>query len=53
MRGKFIYIEYYALRDENGEYMGTLEVSQDLTQARSLSGEQRIISYSANNETNG
>jgi len=45
MHGKFIYIEYYALRDEKGEYLGTLEVSQDLTQARSLEGEQRILSY--------
>ncbi len=42
---KFIYIEYYALRDENGEYLGTLEASQDLTHARQLEGEQRILSY--------
>jgi DUF438 domain-containing protein len=45
MQGKFIYIEYYALRDENGEYLGTLEVSQDLTELRKLEGEQRIVSY--------
>jgi DUF438 domain-containing protein len=45
MNGKFILIEYYALRDENGEYLGTLEVSQDLTDARSLEGERRILSY--------
>jgi uncharacterized protein len=45
MQGKFIYIEYYALRDEKGEYLGTLEVSQDLTGHRSLEGEKRILSY--------
>ncbi|MGF7138214.1 DUF438 domain-containing protein [Roseimarinus sediminis] len=45
MKGKFILIEYYALRDDNGEYLGTLEVSQDLTNARSLEGERRILSY--------
>jgi hypothetical protein len=45
MQGKFIYIEYFALRGENGEYLGTLEVSQDLSNARSLEGEQRILSY--------
>ncbi len=45
MRGKFILIEYYALRGDNGEYMGTLEVSQDLTYVRSLEGERRILSY--------
>lgn len=45
MQGKFIYIEYYALRDGEGEYLGTLEVSQDLTEYRNLEGEQRIVSY--------
>ena len=50
MKGKFILIEYYALRDEHGEYLGTLEVSQDLTNARSLEGEQRILSYGKDKE---
>ncbi|MCF8222596.1 MAG: DUF438 domain-containing protein [Bacteroidales bacterium] len=50
MKGRFILIEYYALRDENGEYLGTLEVSQDLTEARSLEGEQRILSYGKEKE---
>jgi DUF438 domain-containing protein len=45
-QGRFIHIEYFALRDENGEYLGTLEVSQDLTLLRKLEGEQRILSYS-------
>jgi len=45
MKGKFIFIEYYALRDEDGEFLGTLEVSQDLTEKRALDGEQRILSY--------
>lgn len=45
-QGKFVLIEYYAVRNENGEYLGTLEVTQDLTFARSLEGEQRLLSYS-------
>jgi DUF438 domain-containing protein len=45
MGDRFIYIEYYALRDKDGKYLGTLEVSQDLTELRKLSGEQRILSY--------
>lgn len=45
MHGKFIYIEYYALRNEKGEYLGTLEVSQDLSEHRRLEGERRILSY--------
>jgi len=43
--GKFIHIEYFALKDENGEYLGTLEVSHDLSGYRALEGEQRILSY--------
>lgn len=45
MKGKFIHIEYFALRNEKGEYLGTLEVSQNLTDYRALEGEQRILSY--------
>lgn len=48
MHGKFIHIEYFALRGESGEYLGTLEVSQELTHLRSLEGEKRILSYSEN-----
>lgn len=50
LHGKFIHIEYFALRDDNGEYLGTLEVSQDLTNARSLEGEQRLLTYAGKNE---
>ena len=45
LKGRFIHIEYFALRDEKGEYLGTLEVSQDLTGKRELEGEQRLLSY--------
>jgi len=53
MQGKFIHIEYFALRDADSEYLGTLEVSQELTEKRALKGEQRILSYAkTNNFTN-
>lgn len=42
MDGKFIYIEYFALRAPDGSYLGVLEASQDLTGLRSLSGEKRL-----------
>ena len=45
VQGKFIHIEYFALRDENGNYLGTLEVSQDITDLQKLEGEKRILSY--------
>ncbi len=41
--GRFIHIEYFAIRDKNGEYSGTLEVTQDLTEKRKLSGERRLM----------
>lgn len=44
-KGQFIHIEYFALRNEKGEYLGTLEVSQNLTAKRKLTGEQRLLSY--------
>lgn len=49
MGGKFIHIEYFAMRGKDGEYLGTLEVSQDLTAYRALEGEQRLLSYTKNN----
>ena len=45
MHGRMIYICYYAMRDSAGGYLGTLEVTQDLTEVRSLEGEQRLLAY--------
>jgi hypothetical protein len=45
LHGKFIHIEYFALRNDKGEYLGTLEMSQDLTEKRQLAGDQRLLSY--------
>jgi DUF438 domain-containing protein len=46
MGNKMIHIEYFALNGANGEYLGTLEVSHDVSVYRNLEGEQRILSYS-------
>ena len=53
MSGKFICIEYFALRDADGGYLGTLEVSQDLTAKRALTGEQRLLNYVGGGEEAG
>lgn len=45
LRGRLVYICYYAVRDEAGGYLGTLEVTQDLTEVRALTGERRLLSY--------
>ena len=40
----FIYICFYAIRDENKRYNGTLEFVQDITYLRGLRDEKRILS---------
>ena len=42
---RFVHIEYVALRDPAGAYLGCLEVTQDLTEKRRLQGEQRLLSW--------
>ncbi|WP_321281194.1 PAS domain-containing protein [Marinifilum fragile] len=43
MQGRFILIQYFALRDEEGNYKGCIEVSQDLTELKKLEGEKRLM----------
>lgn len=45
MKGKFIHIRYFAVRNDAGEYLGTLEVTQDVTVIRALEGERRLLEY--------
>ncbi len=42
---KFIYIVYDAVRDEEGNFRGDLEMMQDVTHIRSLKGSQRLLSW--------
>lgn len=37
-------IRYFAVRDENGEYLGTLEVSQNIKPIQEIQGEKRLMS---------
>jgi DUF438 domain-containing protein len=45
LHGKFVHIRYFAVRDATGAYLGTLEVTQDLTRVRGLQGERRLLAY--------
>ncbi len=45
MKGKFILIRYFALRNETGEYKGVLEVGQDITDISKLEGEKRLLDW--------
>ena len=41
----FIYIIYYAVRDEKGKFRGVLEMMQDRTHIRSLQGSQTLLTW--------
>ena len=45
MNERLLLISYYAVRDDNGEFMGTLEASQDVTDIKSLEGERRLLDW--------
>jgi DUF438 domain-containing protein len=45
MGGKFVHIRYIAVRDAEGTYRGCLEVTQDVSGVRSLSGERRLLDW--------
>lgn len=44
IKDKFIYIRYFAVRDADGRYMGTLEFTQNIAPIRALEGQKRILS---------
>ena len=45
MDGRFVFIQYFAVRDTHGHYRGVLEVTYDATRIRSLEGEQRLLDW--------
>jgi DUF438 domain-containing protein len=40
----YVYIRYYAVRDENGTYLGTMEVTQNIKPVQAIQGEKRLLS---------
>ncbi len=51
-QGRFVFIRYFALREDDGTYLGTLEVTQDLTRERQLTGERRLLQYDSVEDEN-
>ena len=45
LNGRLIYIRYFAVRDNTGKYLGTLEVSQDITDIKKIEGEKRLLDW--------
>ncbi len=43
LNNRLIYIRYFAVRDKNGNYLGTLEVTQDITDIKKIEGEKRLL----------
>ncbi|WP_433945009.1 DUF438 domain-containing protein [Paenibacillus sp. SN-8-1] len=44
VKDKFVYIRYFAVRSETGQYLGTLEFTQNIAPIRALEGQKRILS---------
>ncbi len=45
LRGRKILIQYFALRNSDGEYKGVLEVSQDITDIQMIKGQRRLLEW--------
>lgn len=44
MGDRFVLIRYFAVRDEFGEYLGTLEATQNIKPIQEITGEKRLVS---------
>ncbi len=45
MDDRFIHIRYFAVRDDDGSYAGTLEMNQEVSGIKELEGEQRLLDW--------
>lgn len=43
LRGKKVYIRYFAVRNKEGKYLGCLEVTQDIAEIKKIEGEKRLL----------
>jgi len=46
LKGRKIYIRYFPVWDREGNYLGCLEVSQDITDVQKITGERRLLDES-------
>ncbi len=45
MKGERLLIQYFAIRDEKGNYKGVVEVSQEISEIQRLTGENRLLDW--------
>lgn len=43
MGNKYVYIRYFAVRNDKGEFLGTMELSQDIKPIQDITGEKRLV----------
>ena len=43
LKGMKVHIRYFPVKDKNGKYLGTLEVSQDIAPIQAIQGEKRLL----------
>ena len=43
LKGRKVYIRYFAVRSKAGNYLGTLEVTQDITDIQKITGQKRLL----------
>ena len=45
LNNRLILIRYFAVRGKNGKYLGTVEVTQDITDIKKIQGEKRLLDW--------
>ena len=45
MGGKLIYIRYFPVFDDKGSYIGTIEITQDISSIKKIEGEKRLLEW--------
>jgi len=42
---RLVYIRYFAVRNKDGKYLGTMEVTQDIADIKKIEGEKRLLDW--------
>ncbi len=45
LNNRLVHIRFFAVRDNNGKYLGTMEVVQDITKIKRIEGERRLLNW--------
>ncbi|RKY61976.1 MAG: hypothetical protein DRP95_02165, partial [Candidatus Latescibacterota bacterium] len=53
LEGRLVYIRYFPVRDPQGRYLGTLEVTQDITDIKGITGEKKRLDWGGGEEACG